>query len=384
MKTIEGGWPAHAKFEPTFLGYEYKDEENFRKEIEKIWMKTWLLAGRSEEIPNVGDYFTIQLENENLICMRTQSGNVHTYFNVCRHRGSRLCEEGTGNMSKGYITCPYHSWMYDSETGQLKSAPNIPRDTEEFSCSQVHLHSVKTELWDGYIWINMDENAPSLAESFRLPESWVPYEKYNMENLKIGAQDTYKVKANWKLLMENASECYHCGNIHPELSRVTPPTSQRQWIDESIPETEVLKHVGAMKLKKGFERVNMDGKAYRKPFSQLTADDESAIYYVHIFPHSYICMASDYVFIAAMWPISVSETLVKGYWLFDPEALESGEPIQDAVDIWDVTSQEDWAACEWAQKGNQSRVYESGGILTPIDWRVANFKQFVYNKMEDL
>ncbi|SDH67608.1 aromatic ring-hydroxylating oxygenase subunit alpha [Alteribacillus bidgolensis] len=383
MKTIEGGWPKEAKFEPTFLGYEYTDQDSFRKEVEQIWMKTWLLAGRIEEVPNVGDYFTIQLEKESLICMRTQEGSIQTYYNVCMHRGSRLCEEGTGNMSKGYITCPYHSWMYDGETGKLLSAPNIPRETEEFSCEKVQLHSVRTEIWDGYIWINMDPNAPSLEESFRLPESWSIYEKYDMKNLRIGSQKTYTVHANWKLLMENASECYHCGNIHPELSRVTPPNRPRQWIDKNIPDTEVLKHVGAMELKPGLERVNLDGKAYRPPFPNLKEEDVSKIYYLHFFPHSYICMASDYVFVAAMWPIDVDKTIVKGYWLFTPEVLENKEPIQDAIDIWDITSKEDWEACEWAQQGNESRVYESGGILTPIDWRVAKFKHYVHKKLEE-
>ncbi|MFP7230883.1 aromatic ring-hydroxylating oxygenase subunit alpha [Bacillus subtilis] len=379
--TIEGGWPQEAKFEPTFRGYEYSNQENFNREIEKIWMKSWLLAGRVEEVPNVGDYFTVQFEKENLIIMRTQSGSIETYYNVCMHRGSLLCTEEKGHMSKGYITCPYHSWMYDSENGKLLSAPNIPKGIEGFSCENVRLNSVKTEIWDGYIWINLDPEAPSLEESFHLPKSWSIYEKYDMKNLKVGAQKTYTVEANWKLIMENASECYHCGNIHPELSRVTPPNRPRKWIDKDIPDTTVLKHVGAMELKPGLERVNMDGKAYRQPFENLTEEDVSKIFYLHIFPHCYICMSADYVFIAALWPLAVDKTIIKGYWMFTPEVLENGEPIQDAIDIWDITSKEDWEACEWAQQGNQSRVYENGGILTPIDWRVAKFKHYVHEEL---
>ncbi|SFE80444.1 aromatic ring-hydroxylating oxygenase subunit alpha [Alteribacillus iranensis] len=378
MKTIEGGWPAEAKFESTFPGKEYYDKQVFQRELEKIWFKTWLCAGREEEIPNHGDYLTVQIAHENFVVMREKNGNVNAFYNVCRHRGSRLCKSETGHFSRGQIICPYHSWMYSGDTGELVKAPNVPEDDEEFSLSDHPLVQVRAETWDGFIWINVDPNAPSLKESFRLPESWSIYKKYQLENLKIGKKKSYLVHANWKLIMENAEECYHCPNIHPELSRTTPPNQPRNWVSEDVPETKVIKHVGAMELKAGFDRVNIDGKAYRPTFTELTEEDKRKIAYLHIFPHSYICMASDYVFIAAMWPISPEKTMVKGYWLFDPEVLASEDAyIQDAVDFWDITSKEDWEASELVQQGNQSQVYKSGGVLTPLDWRVANFKKYV-------
>lgn len=382
VKLLEGGYPAHAKFENTFPQSAYFDEEYFKKELENIFFKSWLCAGRVEEIPNTGDFFTLNIAHENVIIIRAQDGSINTFYNVCRHRGSRLCEAAKGNYAKGYLTCHYHSWMYDGKTGALVNAPNIPNETKDFNKEDYPLKKIKTEIWDGYIWINLDENSPSLKESFGLPESWEVYKQYDMENLKLGKKITYNVKANWKLVMENASECYHCGNIHPELSRTTPPTRERLKVDEA-PETEVIKHTGAMVLRPGFDRVNIDGKAYRPPFPGLDEEEARKIYYLHIYPHLFIGMAADYVFMATMFPVTPDETIVHGYWLFDPKVLEDENAyIDDAVEFWDVTSKQDWKACELTHEANKSKAYQSGGVLTPVEWRTAAFKHFVQSKVE--
>ncbi|MCM3519823.1 aromatic ring-hydroxylating dioxygenase subunit alpha [Staphylococcus xylosus] len=384
MKSIEGGFPEYAKFEPTAPGRDYYDPDNFKDELENIWFDTWLLAGREEEIPNRGDYKTVQIGNENFVLTRGIDGNVNGFYNVCRHRGSRLCTKESGHFSQGRIICPYHSWMYSADTGELSKAPNISDDDEGFNPENHALVDIKVESWDGFLWINANPDSPTLSECFNLPESWSIYEKYEMERLKVGKTGTYKVNANWKLLMDNAEECYHCGTIHPELSKSTPPMQPRQWVDEEVPETKVLKHVGSMGLNPGFERCNIDGNAYRPVFPSLSDEDARKISYLHIFPHAYLCMASDYVFAASIFPIAPDYTIVKGYWLFDPDELEKDDAyLQDAIEFWDITCQEDWAACELAQQGNESRSYQNGGTLTPIDWRVANFKKYIKNEMNN-
>ncbi len=149
-----------------------------------------------------------------------------------------------------------------------------------------------------------------------------------------------------------------------------------------MPETEVVKHTGGMDIRPGFERVNIDGKAYRDPFPGLNDEEMRSIYYLHIYPHLYIGMATDYVFMATIFPISPEETIVQGYWLFEPKVLEDESGyIQDAVDFWDITSIQDWEACELAHVGNKSRTYKDGGILTPAEWRTAAFKNYVESKV---
>src|SRR5690625_5284367 len=236
-KLLEGGFPDHARFESTFDRDAYYDKDYFQKELENIWFKTWLAAGRVEEVPNTGDFITTTIAHENLIIIRAADGSINTFYNVCRHRGSRLCRTEDGNFSRGYITCPYHSWMYDGSTGELVNAPNIPDDDPDFDKTERALFGVKTETWDGYIWINLDQNAPSLAESFKLPQSWNRYNQYNMKDLKLAKKKTYTVKCNWKYIMENTSECYHCGIINPDMRRVNPPSRDRLTGDDYMPET---------------------------------------------------------------------------------------------------------------------------------------------------
>src|SRR5699024_7182852 len=118
-----------------------------------------------EEIPETGDYLTVQIGHENFIVTRGSGRAVNAFYNVCRHRGSRLCTAESGHFSRGNIICPYHSWMYSSDTGELKKATNVPEDDPNFDKNEHSLVGVRAEVWDGYIFINADPDAPSLAES---------------------------------------------------------------------------------------------------------------------------------------------------------------------------------------------------------------------------
>lgn len=383
MKLVEGGWPAEAMVGPTLPGSHYYDSAHFQRELDAIWFKTWLCAGRLEEIPHRGDYFTREIGKESVLCVRGQNDEVHTYYNVCRHRGSRICGDDQGHVSQGVLFCPYHSWGYSIDNGELVKTPNIPDDLEGFDRYQYPLFGIKTEVWQGFVWINFDASAPSLANWLGLPDTFVPYLRYHLDELKTGAQKTYSIEANWKLIMENALECYHCSTIHPELSRCTPPTLPRYWLHEVAKESRVLKHAGAMELAAGFERVGITGEVQRPLFRELTTDDSRRIFYFFIYPHVFFAMASDYVFLFTLWPTRPNHTVTRGYWLFEDEVLQNPlYSISDAVDFWDKTNQQDWVASELVQKGNESKAYDNGGVLIPNDWRVAKFIRYIQDQLE--
>ncbi|MCY0898093.1 MAG: aromatic ring-hydroxylating dioxygenase subunit alpha [Firmicutes bacterium] len=378
MKLIEGGWPAEATVKSTLPGASYYDAGYFQQEMREIWLKSWLLAGRVEEIAQVGDYITRDLERESIICVRGQDGAIHAYANVCRHRGSRICVEDHGHANNHMLFCPYHSWGYHIDDGALVRTPNIPDDMDGFDRRNYPLQRLKVAVWQGFIWVNFDVEAPSLEEWLGLPETFSPYYRYHLDELAVGAQKTYFVHANWKLIMENALECYHCSTIHPELSRCTPPTLPRHWIHEVVPETKVVKHAGAMDLAAGFERLGITGVPERPLFSHVTGGDAHRVFYFFIFPHVFVALASDYVFFFTLWPHQPDLTVTRGYWLFEPAVLDSpAYGIDDAVAFWDITNQQDWIASERVQKGNESRAYANGGVLIPNDWRVAKFKKYV-------
>lgn len=382
MKLVEGGWPTNARVGSTLTGRHYSDARNFDRELDLIWADTWLCAGRVEDLPLPGSYFTREVGKESVLCVRDQMNEVHAYFNVCRHRGSRICAQEQGQLAGGLVFCPYHSWGYRMDSGELAKTPNIPDDMEGFNKRDFPLKSLKADVWMGFIWINFNPQADTLAQSLGLPETFDPYANYHLEELKVGARREYDVRANWKLIMENALECYHCSTIHPELSRCTPPTLPRHWLHDVVAESDVVKHAGAMTLANGFERVGLTGDVHRPTLKGLKEDDRRRVFYFFVYPHAFFALAPDYVFLFTLWPTHVDDTVVRAYWLFEEQVLaDPHHDLSDAVEFWDTTNQQDWIASELVQKGNESRVYQDGGVLIPNDWRVAQFSQYIQQRM---
>jgi phenylpropionate dioxygenase-like ring-hydroxylating dioxygenase large terminal subunit len=384
MKLVEGGWPTDATLEATLPGEYYASPAIFQRDLERIWFNTWLCAGRLEQIPEKGDFFTREVGNESVIVVRNRDGGVTAFYNVCRHRGSRLCNADAGHLKGALIRCPYHAWTYEATHGTLVATPNLPDNAELFDRSRFPLVRLRVETWEGFIWINFNPDAPSLAEALGLPSTYAYYERYHVGDLKIGKQIPYNVNANWKVVMENGLECYHCLHIHPELSKCTPPTFPRHWLHEELPESKVFKHAGGMETARGFSAVNLDGKPRRPRFRDLAERDARTIYYAFIFPDMFFGFASDYVFVFTIWPMAVNKSRVLAWWLFEPAVLAGKDfDPSDTVEFWDITNREDWRACEEAQLGSQSRAFRNGGVLIQNEWRVNKFRQWVLDELAD-
>jgi glycine betaine catabolism A len=378
MQLIEGGWPAGTTVEPTLPGDYYTAAVIFQRELDRIWYDTWLLAGRADQLGRPGDFFLRAIGGESAIVVRNREEQVSVFYNVCRHRGSRLCTDETGTLKNSAIRCPYHSWTYETHRGALIAAPNIPQGQHGFDKANFSLHPVRTESWAGFVWINFNPDAPPLATALGLPETAAFYKRYCLDTLKLGKLISYDVQANWKIVMENGLECLHCSHIHPELSRCTPPTLPRQWLHEDLPESFVFKHSGGMEMAPEFEAVNLDGRLRRARFRDLTERDARTIYYAFVYPHVLLGFAPDYVFFFSVWPLGVAETKVQAYWLFSPEEMaKPGFDPSDAVAFWDTTNRQDWEACRLAQLGSQSRMYRQGGVLVPSEWRVNKFRRYI-------
>ncbi|MCY0898094.1 MAG: aromatic ring-hydroxylating dioxygenase subunit alpha [Firmicutes bacterium] len=356
----------------TLPGFAYYSPEQFQRELERIWQKKWLCAGREEELPRVGDFFTRQIGEESLLFVRGEDHQVHGFYNTCRHRGSRLIVAAEGHLRQGAITCPYHSWQYCVTDGRLLSAPHFPDQLEGFDRTRYPLMSFPTRSWQGFIWFSLDDQAPYEA----LPDELGYYEKYHLADLTSGHRLTYEVNANWKLIMENSIECYHCTTIHPQLSRATPPQNPWWWND-SAPASPDFMDVGGMTLAANFERASLTGEARRPRFADLTDDDARAVYYFSLLPHTLFGLAADYVFCFTLWPIHVEKTLVRAYWLADPAVLTDEHALDDAFAFWDITNKQDWAAIELTQLGVKSRAFRDGGVVGLEDHLVGRFVDYI-------
>jgi Rieske 2Fe-2S family protein len=210
----------------------YTDPDVFREELERFYCQTWICAGRIDQIPSPGDYFLREVADDSIIITRDGNGTLQAFFNVCRHRGTRLCSSSEGHFA-GRIQCGYHGWTYGLD-GSLIGAPHA---RDGFCRADYPLHRVHTGVWDGHIFINLSKDPAALASQLEdMPQKFSHWE---MTKLRTHRRIEYEVKANWKLIMVNYNECLHCPIVHPLLSSISdylsgendPPPS---WIHRRL------------------------------------------------------------------------------------------------------------------------------------------------------
>src|SRR6266436_2235153 len=322
--------------------------EIFAQEQEKIFSKHWILVGHQSEIAAVGDYFVAGVASESLIIVRDKGGEVHGFYNVCRHRGSRLIENRNGR-SLG-IQCPYHAWTYALD-GRLIGAPHMD-DVPGFNKADYSLHAVNLALWKGFIFVNLADSAAPLEGWFApLNEK---FSRWDLPALRSAKRIEYDVRANWKLIFENYSECYHCPGVHPELSKISPDDSS----ENDLTDGPFLG--GFMRIAKG-RSLTMSGNACALPMEQFGEEDFQLVFYYSIFPNMLLSLHPDYVMVHQLEPHSPQRTLIFCDWFFNPEAFERNDfDPDDAVEFWDMVNKQDWHVCELSQRGISSRAYEPG------------------------
>src|SRR6185503_4168768 len=216
LKTVE----SYRQGARTLPGRFYTAPEVLAEEREKIFACHWICVGRNDALAEPGDYFLAEIAGESIIVLRNQSGEVRAFFNVCRHRGTRLCEARTGRLSET-IQCPYHAWTYALD-GRLIGAPHM-NEVEGFNKKDYPLHNVGLVEWEGFLFVNLDPAAMTGAEWFAPLHG--RFARYNLPALRTVRRIEYDVQANWKLILQNYNECLHCPTIHPELSTKLPYTS---------------------------------------------------------------------------------------------------------------------------------------------------------------
>ena len=321
--------------------------ELFEKEQEKVFAKQWVLVGHQSQVAKPGDYFLLDVAGESLIITRDKGGEIRAFYNVCRHRGTRLCEEASGHASA--IQCPYHAWTYGLD-GRLIGAPHMD-EVRGFDRDEYSLHPVNVGVWEGFIFVNLANDATSLEEWFA--PLMGKFSHWSLARLRSVKRVEYDVKANWKLMFENYSECYHCPGVHPMLSKVSPYDSA----ENDLTEGPFLG--GFMKINKG-KSLTMSGEACALRIGGKEVEEERVFYY-SIFPNMLLSMHPEYVMVHQLWPQSSERTLIVCDWFFHPNAAERNDfKPEDAIEFWDVTNKQDWHVCELSQQGIASRAYTPG------------------------
>jgi len=347
----------------------YVSQEVFEREVEKVFFRQWSFAGHVSQIPNVGDYFLHSYVGESIIVVREGPETVRAHFNVCRHRGSQLTRADQGNVKR--LTCPYHQWTYEL-SGQLKRAPMMP-DAECIDYDKLALRSASVEIWAGMIFVNLSASPEqTLIEALGQPPEGLL--KLEPENLKEICRDRMVVGANWKTLLENYLECYHCAGSHPELGVAFDIQASYEqtgsWGGNCF--------IGGEPVRKGFVTVSMTGELVSKPLGLHAGDGTLELEVTEglgLLPVlTRVLFHIDHAIIHVMNPISVNEVEWTTRWYVRSDAVEGVDYDPERVaEVWRATNREDKELCERNYKGVLSRTFTPGplnpraeGALRPV------------------
>jgi Rieske 2Fe-2S family protein len=348
----------------------YTDPELFQRELRAIHHDMWLHAGRAEQLPEPGSYFLVRFAGVNLIVLRDEAGGIAAFHNTCRHRGTLLCKEGEGRLP-GSIQCPYHAWTYGLD-GRLRSAPLMEK-VVGFEPEQHSLGRVATGVWDGHVFVNLGETPLPFAEHLAgLDRKFAPW---GMAELRRAERRSYMLKANWKLVIQNYSECIHCPIAHPLLNKQSHYMSG----DNEPPRPTYLG--GSMELREGVATLSLDGQTSREPLPGLAPEARRRIYYYALLPNLLLNLHPDYMLTFQIWPLAVDRTEVVCEWHFHPDAIaRPGFDPMDAVLFWDLTNKQDWELSDRAQEGISSSGYRPGPYSNREDLLVG-FDRFVLERL---
>ena len=328
----------------------YTSQDVFELETRRIFETHWQCVGRSSDLANTGDSILVELEGESIIVARNESGVPRAFFNVCRHRGTRLCES-TGEHFRKNITCPYHAWSYDLD-GNCTAAPNMS-DVDGFNRADWSLKQAHVAECQGFLFASLNANPEPIEQAMgplanRLSD-------WNAADLVSAAKLEYDIAANWKMLFQNYNECYHCPRVHPALNAISSYDTAANEIDAG----PVLG--GPMRLADHATGMTSNGEACAPVLPSLSEEDTRRVYYFTVFPTMFVSPHPDFVLVHRVQRVSPERTRIVCDFLFHPNAVSRpGFDAQPSVDFWDQTNRQDWHVCELSQLGVKSRAYEPG------------------------
>jgi phenylpropionate dioxygenase-like ring-hydroxylating dioxygenase large terminal subunit len=387
---IEGYRPGWA-----LPGAVYKDPDVYELDVRHIVLKSWLYVGHQSTIPERGDWFLSENAGESVIVVRDGQGAVNAMINVCRHRGSRICDAQMGHDSR--FTCRYHGWTYGLD-GSLKAAARMP---EGFDRSRHGLRRLHVRVLDGLVFVNFDDHPPDFGALER--ELGPAIRPYGLANAKIALRRNYPIASNWKLAVENYCECYHCQPAHPEYSvghgRALPDAecgAMLSEVMEKAPSVGLTQHTirrswlhaPAFGLEYGFDRYPLlrgqvtgsrDGKPVAPLLGSITGYDGGATD-LHLGPLTFALAYCDHVVVYRFAPRGLRLTDCEITWLVNGTAVEGQDyRLADLTWLWDVTTIADKEIIERNQAGVDSRYYVPGPLSPAmetftqqfLDWYVA-------------
>ena len=331
----------------------YVDEAVADWEAQRFFLGGWMCVAHVSAFAGRGSFVTAEVGGESLLFVGGRG-----FYNVCRHRGSRLLTEKEGTTRR--LQCPYHAWSYGFD-GTLKNAPHT-EGLRDFDPACHGLRGIRTATLGGLVFADPSSQAPPLADHVGALAQAL--DRYRTADLRRAARIDYDVKANWKTIVENYSECLHCPGVHPELNRLSHYLTGDDYVGPGA------WCGGSMTLNEGAATMGTNGGSARRP--NIDGVDPRKVLYFAIFPNCLVSLHPDYVMLHTLWPRGAGRTEVVCEWFFQAEATEH----TDAVEFWDLVNRQDWNVCELSQLGLGSAGY-TPGRYTEVESTVHDFDRMV-------
>ena len=371
----------------------YCDEGVFKADLEQIFYKEWLFAAPSAALPKTGSYVTLQIGAYPVIVTRGADGMVRAFHNVCRHRGQRLCNKPSGQTPK--LVCPYHQWTYEHD-GKLLYARDMQESFDPAEHGLKKLHAVDIA---GMIFVCVADIPPAIADLAGTLTKYLA--SAGLKSAKVAHSSTIIEKGNWKLVIENNRECYHCGGAHPSLCRTysdNPRMTAMEGPNAASP--DILAHwerceaaglpsrfVHHPKMQWRLARIPLLDNAESYTMSTKAAvsghrmgsipfSDAGSLLFFH-YPNTWNHFLPDHAIVFRVLPISATETEVTTTWLVPEGAVEGVDyDLANLIEVWTNTNDEDRQVVEENQAGILSPAYEPGpystiqeeGVIQFVDW----------------
>ena len=313
----------------------YTDARVLEEERRRVFGRTWQLAGRAEQVADVGQFFTTSVADEPVLVVRDAEGALRAFSNVCRHRAGPVA---AGEGSCKTFRCGYHGWTY-STSGRLLGAPEFD-GVEGWSKENVCLPEFKVEEWGALVFVNLDAQATPLAETLEDIPALTAGREWS--SMRLAARKDWYVECNWKVYVDNYLEGYHIPVVHPALHRE---------LDYARYRTETRRFY------------SIQHAPLRRAASRLPAveEGEAAALYFWVFPNLMLNVYADNYSTNLIVPLGPERTLTVFEWYFrDPEASEVQERVRQTVEFSDEIQMEDMRICEAVQRGLRSQTYTRG------------------------
>ena len=389
-----------AVVEPNLFGLPgryYWCEEQFTEDLEKIFSRQWLFGAHQCQVPTPGDYVTLTLGRDSLILARDNDGRIRGFFNSCRHRGSLLCDKSKGRVNR--FVCPYHQWTYGLD-GSLQQCRLMQDEVDK---SVYSLHEFAVEVVEGFIFFCLSENPPDFTPARETFERF--FAPHAASPIKPCLELEYSIAANWKTIVDNNRECYHCATGHREFClsnfdfgmpgdprssadfHAAHDDASRTWKQlrlepgpVSFPDGQWFRCM-RFPLKPGFVTESLDGKAVGPIIGDFPAHDIGSLRVVGL-PNMWFHLNSDYFMTTRLAPVSAAKTRATVVWYVRADAVEGRDYDPNRVaDVWRLTSEQDRKLCEMNQAGLQSTRYVHGTLSRAAEQGVAHFADWYLKKL---